>query len=280
MNNNKSLLKKEHEKGQVLLLVVLLITVVLTVAMSLLSRSIINVRLSVEEDQSLKALAAAEAGIEKSLISNTIVQSGTLTNNSTFNATQTSFTGSSFSLNNGKLVLKDIGSDIWLSDYSEDPGQIYQNPWSGTLSVYWGSPSDQCRQNESVNTMAAIEVIVFSGPKSNPNVRRYAFDPCGARRTGANGNKFSNPAAGGVIGGKTYDNRANIPAISSGLFVRVVPLYANSYFAVQASSSLPSQGILISSTGKSADVTRTVSVLKENPSLPIEFLTYSFLWPN
>lgn len=270
---------KDLEKGQALLLVVLLVTVVLTVSMSLLSRSIINVRLSVEEDQSLKALAAAEAGIEKALISNTTIQNGSLSNNSTFTSTQTSYTGSAFALNNGRLVLKDIGTDIWLSDYSDDPATLYSNPWSGTLSIYWGSPQDVCRQNESTNSMAAIEVIVFSGSKANPNVSRYAFDPCGARRSGGNGNKFSSSLGGGAIAGRTYDNRANIPAINSGLFIRVVPLYANAYVAVQANNSLPSQGILIKSTGKSSEATRTVSVLKENPTLPIEFITYSFLWP-
>lgn len=267
---------KSVEKGQVLLLVLLLVSVVLTIAMYLLSRSIVNIRLSVEEDQSLKALAAAEAGIEKALIANTSIQSGTLSNDSTFLTSKSSLSGTSFLLNNGKVVFKDIGSDLWLSDYSDNPSQIFNNPWTGTLSIYWGSPSDTCSQSESQNTEAALEIVVFSGNRTNANTTRYAYDPCGgARRTG---NGFSNPLPGGVISGKTFDHRADIPITSPGLFARVIPIYANTYMAVQGSTSLPSQGTLISSTGKSSEVVRTVSVLRENPSLPVEFL-YAFFWP-
>ncbi len=278
MNKINPLFKEEYEKGQTLLLVVLLVSVVLTVAMSLLSRSIVNVRLSVEEDQSLKALAAAEAGIEKALISNTSIPSVTLSNDSTFTTTQSPLSGSSFLLNNGKLALKDIGLDLWLSDYSDDPTQIYNNPWTGTLSIYWAtSQSNSCASGEHADTKAALEVVVFTGNRNNPNVDRYAFDPCGGRRSG---NKFSTPANVSLnIDGKTFVHRANITVSSPGLFARVIPLYANTYMAVQGSTGLPSQGTLISSTGRSADVVRTVSVLREHPSLPVEFLNYAFFWP-
>lgn len=269
----------KHDQGQVLLLVVLLVSVVLTIAMSVLSRSIVNIRLSVEEDQSLKALAAAEAGIEKALSAN-VNLTGTLNNNAAYSTTQSQLTGNSFLLNNGRLVSKDEGADVWLSEYSDDDNLIYNNPWNGTLFIYWGSNSDNCRNNELVNTMAALEVIVLTGTKTNPSASRYAFDPCAARN---NTNKFPAPTInnnGFNIDGKSFRYRAQINVSSQGLFARVVPLYANANVAIQGNPILPVQGTIIRSTGTSGEVQRTVSVLKENPFLPVEFLTYTFLWPN
>jgi hypothetical protein len=262
------------QRGQVLLLGVLVITVILTVALSMMARSIVNVRLTVEEDLSKKALAAAEAGIEKSLIANTAA-TGLLTNNSEYATAYTPVTGATFSLNNGRIVAKDEGADIWLSDYSSDPTKIYKNSWSGTLTIYWGSASDTCDASEAVNTRAAIEVVVISGNKNNPVLNHYAYDSCATRR---GLNNFSTTNAGATVNGRSYARSAAI-SVTNGLIARVIPLYANSYIGVQGSAALPSQGTLIQSTGTSGDVKRTVTVLQENPQLPAEFMTYLFLWP-
>ena len=264
------------ERGQVLLYVVLLVTVLLTVVMSTLSRSIVNVRLSVQEDQSLKALAAAEAGIEKSFSGDSAL-TGVLSNDSSYTTQVRQVSGSTFLLNNGRLVLKDEGADIWVSDYSDDPSLIYKNPWNGTLYIYWGNSSDSCIGSEVDNTMAALEVVVLQGPKLTPTVKRLAFDPCGSRNLI---NNFSSPSNGSFsIDGKTFVYRATLPISTSALYVRVIPLYANTYMAITANPALPAQGTIISSTGTSGDAKRTISVLKENPSLPSEFISYSFMWP-
>lgn len=268
--------KQNYQRGQVLLLVVLLITVVLTVAMSLMTRSITNIRLTSEEDQSKKALAAAEAGIEKTLIANSAITNGTLTNNATFTTTFTELNSNAYLMNNNQIVFKDQGADIWLSDYSDNDSQLYQNPWIGTLDIYWGSSSNTCNASESVNTMAALEVLVFTGSRNNPVARRYAFDPCSSRRS-LNG--FSSVSSGTTINGRSFAYNARITLSSPGLIARVIPLYANTYIGVRGNPILPSQGIVILSTGISGQTTRTVSVLKEHPSLPAEFMSYTFLWP-
>ncbi len=264
------------ERGQVLLYVVFLVTVLLTIVMSTLSRSIVNVRLSVEEDESLKALAAAEAGIEKSLSGNTSL-SGVLSNESSYTTQMREVQGSSFLLNNGRIVSEGEGADIWLSDYSDDPNLIYGNPWIGTLDIYWGNQSDNCAGIENVNTMAALEVVILQGSKLSPYTKRLAFDPCGSRN---NINNFPSPVIGSFsINGKIFSYRATITLNSQALYARVIPIYANTYMAISATPVLPVQGTIIRSTGTSGDTKRTVSILKENPSLPSEFMSYSFMWP-
>ncbi len=264
-----------YEKGQVLLIVVLLITVVITVALSLAAREIVNVRLASEEDQSKQAFTAAEAGIEQSLISNISIQNGNLSSTATFNTSITALRNPDFIINNGRVVPKDEGADVWLSEYSTDPAQSYQNPWSGDLTIYWGNRSDACTASESTNTMAAIEVLLITGTRNNPVATHYAFDPCGSRRSS---NRFSTPQGGATIAGVQFNNSVQI-AVTNGLLARVIPLYANSFVAVQASPVLPEQGTIIESTGVVGDVKRKISVFRENPRLPMEFFSYTVLWP-
>jgi Tfp pilus assembly protein PilX len=58
---------RRREKGQALLLVVLMLSVVLVVVLSYVSRSITDVSISTYQEESVGALAVAEAGIESDL---------------------------------------------------------------------------------------------------------------------------------------------------------------------------------------------------------------------
>lgn len=265
----------EYQRGQALLLAVLLVTVVLTVTLSLLSRSIVNIRLSSEEDQSQIALSAAEAGIERSLNASNPINNGTLSNNSTFTTTVSNISGNEILVNNGKVIVKDMGADIWLSDYSTDKNLIYKNDWAGDLTVYWGSPSDSCQAAESINTMAALELVFLYGNKINPAVVRYAYDPCPARRAV---NKLSIPETGGTVAGKAFANHVNFNISNPYLLLRAIPLYTNTYMGVSGYPALPAQATIINSTGSTGDVKRSISVTRENPMLPAEFFNYTFLW--
>jgi hypothetical protein len=251
------------------------ITVVLTVSLSLFTRSIVNIKLTSEEDQSQKALSAAEAGIEQTIIADSAIPNGTFSSAS-FSTAKRQLSGTAFLLNNGKLVFKDTGADIWLSEYSTNTSLLYGNPWGGTFTVYWGTGSDTCSSSESINTMAAIELIVLTGAKNSPSSTRSVYDPCTARRAG---NNFSSPLSGGTVGGKSfaYSAQVTVPA-GAGLIARVIPLYANSYFGVQSNPALPTQGTVIESTGTVGEVKRKISVLQENPMLPSELFTYTLFW--
>src|SRR3982751_5271728 len=64
-----------NEKGQALLIVVLVMVVALTVTLSVVSRSIVNLKTSTQQTDSQKVLAAAEAGVEQSIQSKAPVSS-------------------------------------------------------------------------------------------------------------------------------------------------------------------------------------------------------------
>ena len=268
---------KNYQKGQVLLIVVLIMTVVLTIGLSVATRTITNLRTTYEEESSQRAFSAAEAGIEKALQTDAD-NSGSFTNHTTYTATIDDFAGIEFLLNNGAPILKDNFSDVWLSTY---PG--YGNPWTGSLTIYWGSASDDCEDTELDNTMAALEITMIVGTKINPSVVRYPVDPCSDR---SSENFFDNDVSGGgTIGGQALGFHTTID-VNAGLLMRIMPLYASTIVGVRGCDAaggncqnLPAQGKAITSVG-SADMTqRKIVGFQEYPKLPLQMFPFLIFVP-
>lgn len=256
------------DSGQALLIVVLVMVIGLTVGLSIASKSITSLRSSTDEANSQKALAAAEAGVEQAIKSNASIASS-FTNNTTYDTTVTPVLGTSFLLNAGNPILADDGISLWLSDYSLNPADIYKNPWSGNLTVSWGYSSDGCSN-------AALEVAIISGTKASPVLTRYAFDPCQVR---SSVNRFTYLASSGTaISGIKFFYKTTI-SISSGLLVKVIPLYSNTSTGVLGSTALPSQGSIITSTGVSGGTQRKVNVFQGYPEIPSEYFPYNLFSP-
>lgn len=267
-------MNQEIQKGQILLIVVLVMVTVLTVGLSVAVRSITNTRTSVEATNSEQAFSAAEAGIEQSLTSNTSM-TGTLSNKAQYKTSLITVAGTQFALNNDTPVLTDESTDLWLSTY---PG--YKNQWSGTFNIYWGKSTDTCNANESTNTMAALEVIVLSGSLTNPQMTRYLYDPCSNRQTK---NNFTFvPASIYSIAGENYAYKSPTITVNTGIFVRIIPLYAPTIVAIQncgCGGGMPSQGTVIQSVGTSSNTEREIQTYRYYPELPPEIFQYSFFVP-
>ena len=54
-------------KGQIILVLLLMAAVAITIALSVVQRSLVDISSSVKQEESTRALSAAEAGIEKAL---------------------------------------------------------------------------------------------------------------------------------------------------------------------------------------------------------------------
>jgi hypothetical protein len=276
------------QEGQALLVVVLAMVVVLTVGLSVVSRSVTNLRNSQQEIDSQKALSAAEAGVEQAIKSGT-----SITEPINFSA-QTSYKTSSevisgasdFLLNGNNKVSKDDAMYIWLTPYSTDPTKLFQEQdrWSGSLSLYWGNSSAACDRNNADN-YAALEIAVVSGARTAPVIKRYVYDPCPDRITR---NNFSSPDsinANYPISGVTLYDKAQVPHITNGFLVRVVPLYADSNIGVSgvnddSAKHLPPQGTIITSTGTTnSNVVRKLDVFQGYPEIPAELFPFTIFWP-
>jgi len=263
---------KNAELGQVLLIVVLVMVISLTVGLSVASKSITSLRTSTEESNSQKALAAAEAGVERAIKSNLSIAEGSFpSNNTSYETSVTPVLGASFQLNAGNPILQDDGIDLWLSTYSTNQSQLYGSPWSGTLTIHWGNTGTGCEN-------AAIEIALISGnpDKNNPIMTRYALDPCQAR---SSSNSFDPVnVSQRTISGKTFYYSYSIN-VTSGLIARIIPFYTNTTMAVTGSTALPSQGSTIVSTGRSGNTERKVTVFQGYPEVPSEYFPYNLFSP-
>lgn len=269
---------KTYQRGQILLIVVLVMTIALTIGLSVATHTLTSIRTSTEEENSQRAFSAAEAGIEKALQEGTGSSSGSFTNNTSYQTALITLSGVDVLLNNGTFILKDDAADLWLSTY---PG--YSNPWTGSVTIYWGTSSDVCDPDERVNTMAALEIVLLSGTSGAPSVAHFPADPCGARA--AINNFEPIPAGGGIVGNKTFAYKKTI-VVTSGLLMRVMPLYSSATVGVKGCdgqnnncSILPSQGTLVTSVGTSDTTQRKIVGLKENPKLPIQIFPYVIFSP-
>lgn len=260
-----------YHSGQALLMVVVAMVIILTVSLSVATRSVVELKTSSEEATSQQAFSAAEAGIEKYLKNSQTFTGNVGTANVTVNTVPVGGGNTrAILLNNGNPVLRDDGIDLWLSSY---PG--YTAPyWSGTFRAYWGSSND-C-------SSAALEILLITGPAaaplSNPTITRRVYDPCAARR---GTNNFPDTSTPGTVLNVSYANHIvfTIDAANPGIIMRLIPLYANTTIAVTGDSDFPQQGTLVSSTGSAGETKRKITVFQAYPKVPAEFFQYTLFSP-
>lgn len=287
--------KKSLEVGQVLLIIILVVIISITVGLSLVSRSITNLRTTSEEIESQKALSAAEAGIEQVLQRNLSTEDLSnitrtyLENGSNYDIKTTKVSGNTFLLNGGNTISKNEGVDVWFAphnndgtiDFSGDPDS--RKPQ--VVNLFWGAEDEECGTS---TPPAAIEVILISRNKLPPNAiatYRYAYDKCNR------GNNFMSSDSGSFpIKGKTFTIRTGAEKVASNkvdlVFMRIIPLYANAIIGLQACNNdgnnctqLPFQGSTIESIGKSGAAIRKFTVFKSFPQAYLPYISYGLFVP-
>lgn len=273
-------MQKKSEKGQILLIVVLIMVVGLTVGLSLAARTVTNIKIATDDENSQRAFSAAEAGIERLVKSDCTsecnLSSESFGKNSTVQGRISSIQGTSFMIKGGTEIRKDQGVDVWLSNYSTDVAQLYGSPQSGKVTVYWGDTANGCNN-------AALEIMVLSGNTSSPQMTRYAVDPCNARQ-GNNHFTLVGAGTGATISGRTFQFGYSIN-VSSGLLMRVIPFYFNTVLGVTGGTNagqtvvFPIQGKQIETTGSSGGTVRKISFIQGYSSIPAEFFQYSLISP-
>lgn len=254
------------QAGQALLVVVLATLVAVTVGVSVISRSITTLRISTAEEDSQRAFAAAEAGIEEVLKAKVSVGSSTapitLPNNSSYFAGVVLAPSPKEFLLPG-IISKDDVVQIWLSNYDGcGSPPCYTSPYSGNITIYWNSPSDSCP------SASALEVIILSSSTTSPTLTRFALDPC------SRGNFTPNVGGGATVQDVTF-SYGSTNSITNGLIMRIIPLYKGTRLAVTGTNDLPPQGTSVESTGQvtsaAETVIRKIRVFQSNPSLPSAF---------
>lgn len=279
-----------NSSGQALLLVLLGMAVILTIVLSILSSSVTDVKVTTTEEDALRAFSAAEAGVERALITG-----GSATGSiggSNFNASITTIGQAATSYIYPADVASGDTATIWMVSHDANDALICDatHPcFTGrTIKFCWGKSGTP----NNAATTPAIEVAVFyantPGNYGTIRIGRATFEPNASRIAS---NAFLSPDAGTCTIGtttfafqKTVDlSTLGVPAGSynsaNGLqMLRVRMLYntdraqsvgVDTNFA--GNSNFPSQAIQIESTGTAGDSTRRVQVLKGYADLPPVF---------
>lgn len=285
-----------NSKGQALLLVLLSMAVILTIVLSILSRSITDVAVTTRSEESLRAFSAAEAGIERALIIGSDIGNTEL-GDAEFSADVSSFAEASQDFAYPIRILSGESVPLWFVAHDDNDNMVCTagNPcFTGDrLKVCWGESGT----SSSEDTTPAIEVIVFyattPGDYSTIQVARAVSDPNSTRTST---NNFSPTDLGTCsAGGESYAFQRTIDFESLGIpsasytaegglqYAKVRMLYNSTVkhgvgFDVNfaGNSTLPAQGTNIESTGSSGEANRSIDVFRGYGEVPPIFDAAAF----
>jgi len=267
---------KDMRAGQALILVLLLLSVIITVGLAISSRSVTEVGISATQEESARALSAAEAGIEAAL-------SGTVAIGSpvSVGSTGTYIVPASSQYGNDPEVVFSEGVrageavTLFLTPYKAD------GTFDTALS-YTGTKATVCWQ--ATGATPALEAIMYYQNGSGKFASRNVYDP-------GNGIPGAVNVDNGVSGcptGQTYSYKKDInfqAALNAGglgvassntlLFLRLKPYYNGDNLTTigvaSGGADFPAQGQLMTSTGQSGQTSRRVQVIKKYPD-PLPYL--------
>jgi type II secretory pathway pseudopilin PulG len=256
-----------QKKGQVLLLVAMIMATVLTLTSAVVFRSTTEIQTTKLEEQSQKALAAAEAAIEAALKQgNTNIQSlpGFSGSNITGSATVDTTQSRDFVT---PLLQKDEQYTLYLSN----PGGTVDNPNFSVLNTYY---NNQALTICSTSPTVALEITLI---KSNNSVIHFAINPPGSTII-ENGQTANNNGLCPNTESFSYKHQLSTSDIGSNnllLIVRVINGSAKIGF--RGDINLPLQGKTITSTATSSTgVTKKVVLFQSYPQIPSDFFVTSF----
>ena len=287
-------MRRIEESGQALVLVLLSLSVVLTLVLFILSRSITDVAVSSKQEASVRAFSAAEAGVERALVIGSNLSSTDI-GDASYTTSVTEF-ASGADLSFPSPVSYGDTVTVWFVSHDTN-----RNLSCTSLPCFYGdSPSIKvCWGNSGTPagavTTPAIELSVYydstPGNMATVNIGRTAIDPNVGRR--ASNSFISNDGGTCQIGGQTYQFQKTITFASLGVpagsyqnanglqIAKIRMLYnSNASHVVGVSVSggaLPSQGQKIDSSGVAGDSNRRIVVYQGWPEFP--FASNSILSP-
>lgn len=226
-------MKKE---GQIVLIILLIMVVLLTIVLSLVSHSIIDISLSKDEEEAMRAFSAAEAGIEEVLRQNP----------ATWGEGRVNVEGTEayVKVSQKKNTLKkELKENEIMTIYLNDTGSSQ----SYNLTFTWPN-----------NT--ALEITFY---QKDGNLRRLAYK--GLNANCAQGDGFI------TLGGSSISQTLNSQANDS--FVRVRVLCASAILHINSAPDLPTQAFVIQSQAASGSQIEkskisSLEVTQSQPALP------------
>ena len=278
-----------------MVLVLLSLSVVLTLVLYILSRSVTDISVSSGQEAAVRAFSAAEAGIERALVVATgfgETTSGDV-GNASYSTSVTEYAVGSSDFVFPSLIYSGDTMTTWFVSHDADNNLVC----GGGINCYSGQSMKVCWGNAGTSsgsaTTPAIEVTVYyqttPGSIATTRLARITADPYAARRAT---NLFSAPdGATCTIAGQNYQFSKYFEFSDLGITTYDTPnglimaktrmLYNTDTPHVIGTTVndnvLPAQGQTIDSTGIAANSNRRVVVFQGFPESP--FYTNSLISP-
>ena len=250
-NYNENMKRRSSEVGQAGLIVMLVMVVLLTLGISIASRSTLDVSQSTQEAETSRVFDAAEAGIERAL--DTDVALTYTAENYTVDDLSGSYTVSEINelevaLDESQVVAVNTGD---LDGVSGGPN------YSGDVLIEWSKVSNCAEDNP-----ASIVVSIYNS--SLGTVRRSAYEGCD------HSDEFLAP---NDSASSPYTYATTITVTDDEDLVRIRPLYNETWLRVTGEADFPTQYHQIFSTASNevSGETRAISVDRTIPTAPSIF---------
>ena len=225
-------------KGQITLVVLLTSTVILIIGAGMMSRSVTDMKLSSQLEESNESLSAAEAGIENglnipipnpSIPTDCSLQWTFFDDKMTADCTVALLGITEYSMG---LVKKTESKTIWFVEHKADGTlDLAGLKYNGSVTIEWDPPTP-------------VEFYIIYGNGANYDLTRIV----------------------------STDGVGTVPFIPGWVFLRLKPLKSDITVEVTPSSSLPAQGRRIESTGITrTGVRRKIIYEQWYPNLPALF---------
>ncbi len=277
----------KNQSGQALLMVLLSMAVALTLVLSVLSRTISDVNISSQDESSLRAFSAAEAGVEQALVVGS--STGTVAiGDASFSANVSGFAEGKYTLVFPNNFVSGEPAVVWFVSHDANG-----NLTCSGQPCFRGKKAKVCWGDSLANPVPALEATIFyltpPGDYSTVRIARAVYDPNSERRAA---NNFSDPASAGncVIDGINFAYDAIVDFSSLGVaqwntpnvlqFMVLKLLYNNISHRIGVdvntslhpqNTTLPAQGQLIESGGTSGNTSRRIEVFQGYGELPMAF---------
>lgn len=268
--------KMKRNSGQSLIIILLIAAVGLTVGLAVISRSVTDIKISQQEEESARVFSVAEAGIEEALRLGSVPSEPVEIGGITATVEEVSLGGESqeFAFP-GEYEVGDTQT-FWLVAHDSEENLTEEGRYSGDLvEIYWGKAGE----DSNSPTTPAIEVTLFYKDGDGFKIKRGVFDPNSSR---AASNHFEAPDFGVppyLIAGKSFQFKKTFDLTGIPYLLRLRFFYNDSpqIIGIKGESNLPKQGVCYVSTASKEGITRKVRhcQLYKSPPAIFDYVLYS-----
>ncbi len=194
---NRCLPRSKSSSGQVLLIVLLVISVLLVVGLSMVSRSVTDIKTSQQSQEAARALWVAQSGLESAIKANAEIPLTSNTELSVDYSVDIESLGGADFVFPGKVNANESVT-VWLIPHNKDTGLLeppatYEGPRQ--VSLYWGEGDSK----------PAIEMtLIYKDASNNFQFMRRTFDADTNRVSETNFTPATSPCSTVFSTGETF----------------------------------------------------------------------------